>query len=153
MSRKTHHFVTSEPHNQVADMAKNQDESQLDGSNTSNNKPNATDKIDSSAFQNWLNKSYENVISTNQNSTDIEMATTSSTPIVAKKKSLHSMSLEKEVEKLLTIWPPLSTYGQPHPVEGRYNIIRSKRKILSIVEMSTPDILLCCQGRWPSHTS
>jgi potassium large conductance calcium-activated channel subfamily M alpha protein 1 len=64
------------------------------------------------------------------------------------------MSLEKEAEKLLT-WPPLSTYGQPHPVvlERRADTILNdlKEKTLSIVEMAIPHILLCCQGTWPSH--
>ena len=136
-------------------------ESQLDGSNTTS-EDSTTTTIDSSKIHtnnvggslipSWLNRHYSNVAQASPRSTDTEMPTTSTINVV--KKSQHSISLESATEKLLT-WPPLSTYGQPHPVvlERRADIILKdlKEKTLSIVELAEPHILLCCQGTWPNH--
>lgn len=135
-------------------------ESQFDGSNNTSNDYSITtndsnnirkNNLEDSLVPNWLKKHYGD--ETQASPSGIEMPTISSTIDVAK-KSLHSMSLEYAAEKLLT-WPPLSTYGQPHPVvlERRADIILKdlKEKTLAIVELTEPHILLCCQGTWPSH--
>ena len=107
--------------------------------------------VESLINSNWLKNRYEDDAQASPSDGNVETPRQHSN---IKKNSQHFESLECATEKLLT-WPPLSTYGQPHPVvlERRADVILKdlKEKTLAVVELTEPHILLCCQSTWPNH--
>ncbi|KAJ7563620.1 hypothetical protein O6H91_03G117500 [Diphasiastrum complanatum] len=66
----------------------------------------------------------------------------------------ESLSLENALDEIL-LWPSSSQYGRPHLAvldQQRSNILQNlEERTRTIVDLSKPHILVCCQGTWPQN--